>query len=215
MRRMLFEKIGRAIWMSHLDTMRLMQRAFRRAGVVLHHSQGYTPHAYVSMILPLSVGTESICEIMEYELDADIRITPEDMNAVLPEGVRVREVYESEKKAKFLTFLDVELTLEYDSETEPDAAEKLNALFHGTDLIVEKRTKRGMEETDILPMIHQILVSGQGREFKLNARISAQNPSLNPSLLTAAIERYLPQCRPDFVRYRRMEVFDENGEVFR
>lgn len=215
MRRMLFEKTGRAIWMSHLDTMRLMQRAFRRAGVVLHHSQGYTPHAYVSMILPLSVGTESICEIMEYELDADIRIAPEDMNAVLPEGVRVRDVYESDRKAKFLTFLDVELSLEYDSETEPDTAEKLNDLFHGTDLTVEKRTKRGMEETDILPMIHQILVSGQGREFKLNARISAQNPSLNPSLLTAAIERYLPQCRPDFVRYRRMEVFDENGEVFR
>ncbi|MBO2527669.1 MAG: radical SAM protein, partial [Clostridiales bacterium] len=39
---MLFEKTGTAIWMSHLDTMRLMQRAFRRAGVVLHHSQGYT-----------------------------------------------------------------------------------------------------------------------------------------------------------------------------
>ena len=35
-----FEKTGRAIWMSHLDLMRLMQRAFRRAGVVLHHSQG-------------------------------------------------------------------------------------------------------------------------------------------------------------------------------
>ena len=68
MRRMLFEKTGTAIWMSHLDTMRLMQRAFRRAGVVLHHSQGYTPHAYVSMLLPLSVGTESVCEIMEYEL---------------------------------------------------------------------------------------------------------------------------------------------------
>lgn len=215
MRRMLYEKTGRAIWMSHLDTMRLMQRAFRRAGVVLHHSQGYTPHAYVSMILPLSVGTESICEIMEYELDADIRIMPEDMNAVLPEGVRVREVYESDRKAKFLTFLDVELTLEYNSETEPDTAEKINALFHGTDLIVEKRTKRGMEETDILPMIHQLSVSGQGRELKLNARISAQNPSLNPSLLMAAIERYLPQFRPDFVRYRRMEVFDENGEVFR
>ena len=215
MRRMLFEKTGRAIWMSHLDTMRLMQRAFRRAGVVLHHSQGYTPHAYVSMILPLSVGTESICEIMEYELDADIRITPEDMNAVMPEGVFVREVYESDRKAKFLTFLDVELTLEYDSEAEPDTAEKLDALFHGTDLIVEKRTKRGMEETDILPMIHQLSVSGQGKELKLNARISAQNPSLNPSLLTAAIERYLPQCRPDFVRYRRVEVFDENGEVFR
>ena len=76
MRRMLFEKTGTAVWMSHLDTMRLMQRAFRRAGVVLHHSQGFTPHAYVSMLLPLSVGMESICEIMEYELDAALESVP-------------------------------------------------------------------------------------------------------------------------------------------
>lgn len=215
MRRMLFEKTGRAIWMSHLDTMRLMQRAFRRAGVVLHHSQGFTPHAYVSMLLPLSVGIESDCEIMEYELDADISIKPEDMNSVLPEGVRIREVYQSDRKAKFLTYLDVELTLEYDNGFLPDAAEQIHTLFHGANLVVEKRTKRGMEETDILPMIHQLTVTECDTSLKLNARISAQNPSLNPTLIAAAIERYLPQNRPDFVRYRRLEVFDETGAIFR
>ena len=122
MHRMLFEKTGRAVWMSHLDTMRLMQRAFRRAGVLLHHSQGYTPHAYVSVLLPLSVGTESVCEILEYELDEPLEITPAQMNAVLPEGVRVREFYESGRKAKELTDLLVELTLEYDGATPPAKA---------------------------------------------------------------------------------------------
>lgn len=215
MRRMLFEKTGRAVWMSHLDTMRLMQRAFRRAGVVLHHSQGFTPHAYVSMLLPLSVGTESVCEIMEYELDAEIEITPEDMNAVLPEGVRVLSVYQSDRKAKYLTELDVSLTMEYDSGIMPEAAKQIEALFHGESVIVEKRTKRGMEEADILPMIHSLSVSEQGKNLLLTARISAQNPSLNPSLIIAAIERYLPQYAPDFVRCRRVEVYDENGTVFR
>ena len=85
MHRIRFEKTGRAVWMSHLDLMRLMQRAFRRAGVVLHHSQGFTPHAYVSMLLPLSVGMESVCELMEYELDGELAVTPEALNAVLPE----------------------------------------------------------------------------------------------------------------------------------
>lgn len=215
MRRMLLEKTGRAIWMSHLDLMRLMQRAFRRAGVVLHHSQGFTPHAYVSMLLPLSVGTESVCEIMEYELDAEIAITPEDMNAVLPEGVRVSEIYESDKKAKYLTLLDISAVLEYDNGVLPEAAKQIEALFHGDSVIVEKRTKRGMEEADILPMIHSLSVSEQGKNLLLTARISAQNPSLNPSLIIAAIERYLPQYAPDFVRCRRVEVYDENGTVFR
>lgn len=215
MRRMLFEKTGRAVWMSHLDTMRLMQRAFRRAGVVLHHSQGFTPHAYVSMLLPLSVGTESVCEIMEYELDAEIEITPEDMNAVLPEGVRVLSVYQSDRKAKYLTQLDVSLRMEYDSELLPDTVEQIEALFRREELIVQKRTKRGMEETDILPMIRRLQVTREGNALLLTARICAQNPSLNPALLTAAIERYLPQYAPDFVRCRRVEVYDENGTVFR
>lgn len=215
MRRMLFEKTGTAIWMSHLDTMRLMQRAFRRAGVVLHHSQGYTPHAYVSMLLPLSVGTESVCEIMEYELDADIAISPEDMNAVLPQGVRVLCVYESDRKAKFLTELSVELTLIYDNGVPADADKRIHALLNVEELTVEKRTKRGMEETDIRPMIRKVECSVSADQIVLTAHISAQNPSLNPVLLTAAIERYMPQDKPDFVRYRRIEVFDESGELFR
>lgn len=215
MRRMLFEKTGTAIWMSHLDTMRLMQRAFRRAGVVLHHSQGYTPHAYVSMILPLSVGTESICEIMEYELDAEIAITPEDMNAVLPQGMRVLRVYESDRRAKFLTDLSVSLTMLYDNGVPDGAAERIEALLNGAELTVEKRTKRGMEETDIRPMIKKTDFAVENDRITLTALISAQNPALNPALLTAAIERYLPQDKPEFVRYRRLEVFEESGEVFR
>lgn len=215
MRRMLFEKTGTAIWMSHLDTMRLMQRAFRRAGVVLHHSQGYTPHAYVSMLLPLSVGTESVCEIMEYELDADIAITPDDMNAVLPQGVRVLAVYESDRKAKYLTELSVSLTMLYDHGVPDGAKNRIATLLNGEAIIVEKRTKRGMEEADIRSMIHKTEFAVENDRITLTARISAQNPSLNPALLTAAIERYLPQDKSDFVRYRRLEVYDENGEIFR
>ena len=215
MRRMLFEKTGTAIWMSHLDLMRLMQRAFRRAGVVLHHSQGYTPHAYVSMLMPLSVGTESVCEIMEYELDADIAITPEDMNAVLPQGVRVLRVYESDRKAKYLTDLSVSLTMLYDHGVPDGAAERIVALLNGTELRVEKRTKRGIEETDIRPMIKKTAISAEEGRIILTALISAQNPSLNPALLTVAIERYLPQDKPDFVCYCRLEVYDETGKIFR
>lgn len=215
MRRMLFEKTGTAVWMSHLDTMRLMQRAFRRAGVVLHHSQGFTPHAYVSMLLPLSVGMESICEIMEYELDAALDITPQDMNEVLPAGVRVREVYESGRKAKYLTTLQAELTMEYDGGVPEGAVVALTELFSRRELSVEKRTKRGLEETDIRPLIRKISLIEDANALHLTALVSAQNPSLNPLLLTAAIARYLPELEPDFVRCRRVEVFDENGEVFR
>ena len=213
MRRMLFAKTGKAIWMSHLDTMRLMQRAFRRAGVLLHHSQGFTPHAYVSMMLPLSVGVESVCEIMEYELDNELNITPEEMNRVLPEGVEVLAVYESSRKNKELVYLQAELRLEYD--TAVADADKIKSLLSQETLIVEKKTKRGIEETDIRPMVKAFEVSTNEQAAVIRCTVCAQNPSLNPMLLVSAIERYLPECRPDFVTCRRLELLDAQGEVFR
>ena len=39
MPRILFEKTGNAIWMSHLDLMRVFQRSFKRAGLPLTHSK--------------------------------------------------------------------------------------------------------------------------------------------------------------------------------
>lgn len=43
MNRLLFEKTGDAVYLSHLDLMRVFQRAFKRAGVMIWHSQGFSP----------------------------------------------------------------------------------------------------------------------------------------------------------------------------
>ena len=39
-----FNKEGDMIYISHLDLQQVLQRAFRRAGIDLVHSQGYNPH---------------------------------------------------------------------------------------------------------------------------------------------------------------------------
>ena len=215
MHRVLFEKTGTAVWMSHLDLMRLMQRAFRRAGVLLHHSQGYTPHPYVSMLLPLSVGMESVCEIMEYELDTDETIAPDALTQVLPVGVRVREVYESSRKARELALVRVQITLEYDDGVPAGAEREIAALLFQPQLMVEKRTKRGMEETDIRGLLQSCEITFRPDGLLLDCIVSAQNPPLNPILLVTAIERYLPALRPSFAKCRRIEMLDAAGEVFR
>ena len=68
MPRLLFEKVGRSVWISHLDLMRLFQRAFKRAGLKLKHTQGFNPRPSVSIALPLSVGVESECELLDFDL---------------------------------------------------------------------------------------------------------------------------------------------------
>ena len=57
--RLRFEKTGKAIWISHLDLMRVMQRAFLRAGCRMKYSEGFNPHPILSVCLPLSVGAAS------------------------------------------------------------------------------------------------------------------------------------------------------------
>ena len=49
----------------------------------------------------------------------------------------------------------------------------------------------------------------------LDAVLAAQNPGLNPQLLEKAIARYLPELTPDFVRVRRRQLLDADGQVFR
>lgn len=71
MLRALFQKTGNAVYISHLDLMRLFQRAFKRAGLPLTHTQGFNPRPSVSIALPLSLGVESQCELLDFELETD------------------------------------------------------------------------------------------------------------------------------------------------
>ena len=118
MHRLLFEKTGNAVYISHLDLMRLFQRAFKRGGLNLKHTQGFSPRAMVSIALPLSVGVESRCEILDYELvdqDVTFQEVRDRLNASLPAGVKVLDAYDSPRKPKDLTHLDVAIGLEYDN----------------------------------------------------------------------------------------------------
>ena len=90
MPRLLFEKRGNAVWISHLDLMRVFQRAFKRAGLPLTHTQGFNPRPSVSIALPLSVGIESGCELLDFDLDGSAMPNEEirqRLNQALP-GLR-------------------------------------------------------------------------------------------------------------------------------
>ena len=73
--RLRFKKTGRAVYISHLDLMQTMQRAFSRAGYELKYSEGFNPHPQISIALPLSVGTASLCELMDFKLRDEAEIS--------------------------------------------------------------------------------------------------------------------------------------------
>lgn len=219
MARLLFEKTGAAVWISHLDLMRLFQRAFKRAGLPLKHTQGYNPRPSVSIALPLSVGVESVCELLDFELDGDLPSMDEikaRLNRSLVEGVNVLSVYHDGKKIRDLSLLHCRVNLEYDKEIGQKAVEDIRTLFSSPSLLLAKKSKNGPVEQDIIPMIRRFDVyTVSDQEIVIDAVICCQNPSLNPMQLAAAVEKYLPEHRPDHSVCCRVEIMDNNENVFR
>ena len=219
MPRALFEKTGNAVWISHLDLMRVFQRAFKRADLLLTHTQGFNPRPSVSIALPLSVGIESRCELLDFDLDGQ-KVSNEEiqkrLNENLVSGVRILSVYDDFSKIKNLAYLDCVLTLEYDNGIPEGCEAQLMELFGREEVIVEKRTKNGPKQENIIPLIKNIEICRENdNEILIKARICCQNPALNPMQMAAAIELYLPEMKPDFVKSRRVEVYDTNESVFR
>lgn len=219
MLRLLFSKTGNAIWISHLDTMRLFQRAFKRSGLHLKHTQGFNPRPSVSIALPLSVGVESFCELLDFELE-DTEFTcldiTEKLNHCLIDGVRVLEVYENGTNLKHLRYLQCEIDLDYDQGIPDLAPDAICELFKKSELWMDKKSKNGITSQNIIPMVHSLKVSILNEHtLRMNAVICCQEPSLNPSQLSAAVVKYLPEYTPDCVRCRRCELFDFDKKIFR
>lgn len=218
MPRALFEKTGNAVWISHLDLMRVFQRAFKRAGLPLTHTQGYNPRPSVSIALPLSVGVESGCELLDFDLDG-MDVSCEEicsrLNQALVEGVRVLKVYEDGAKIKHLALLRSVLTLEYDGGVPAGAVAVIEELLSRPSLTVQKKGKNGVVEQDIISMIRSFCVTEEGGEVMIELLACCQNPTLNPMQVAAAIGLYLPELAPNHVRCRRVEVYDTNEKVFR
>ena len=215
--RLRFSKTGRAVYISHLDLMRTMQRAFLRAGMSLKYSEGFNPHAQISFALPLSVGTASNCDIMDFRLNGYMELSeiPYRLNRALPEGITALEVYEWESKFKNIKWLDVEGIFEYDQRDPSDMLPELMDFFVRDSIVIKKKSKSGTNDFDIAPCLRSIAFDAEDRSVKLKALISAQEPTLNPELLPSALEQLAPQLKPDFASFTRVQIYDSEMNIFR
>jgi len=217
--RLRFQKEGRAIYLSHLDLMHTMQRAFVRANIKIRHTEGFNPHPYISVALPLSVGVESKAELLDFELadDTPLDSLPMLLTAKMPQGIIVQEAYEAQSKVKDISWLRLTAALEYDTQEDAaDVAAKLTALFAQKEIKVKKRTKKKEEaEIDIAPLIRELTFTPAPRKITVEALVAAQNPPLSPSLLLAAIEQHTAEFTPDFAAFTRLELYDKNMRIFR
>ncbi|HSB37122.1 MAG TPA: TIGR03936 family radical SAM-associated protein, partial [Thermoanaerobaculia bacterium] len=88
--RVSFEKLGDARYLSHRNVMDALERAFRAARAPIRYTEGYNPHARMSMGPALPLGLESKHELFDVDtLDALTVDHLSALNARLPGGIRI------------------------------------------------------------------------------------------------------------------------------
>ena len=109
--RLKFEKNEDSAYISHLDLMNTLQRSLVRAKLPVRYTEGFNPHIYLSILVPLSTGYQSQCELADFDLTTDT--LPEDLahrlNGVLPHGLRVLEVGQASRPVNQIAFCGYEV----------------------------------------------------------------------------------------------------------
>ena len=152
-------KWGRQVFVGHLDTIRQVMRALRRAGLDIYYTQGFNPKPKLSSAPPLPLGTAAMADPIEVYLvhpptAAEIlerlnRAVPEDMAFVRAE-ILPREGRSLSKRlidARFIALLNA------DRDTVLSGRDRvLNA-----GAIIVSRTRKGhVSEVDVRPYIREI-----------------------------------------------------------
>ena len=104
---------------------------------------------------------------------------------------------------------------EYDARDTVEMSAALTDFYARDSIVITKKTKRGVGESDIRPAIRDIAFTAGEGEVRLHAVISAQEPTLNPALLADALRQLQPDIAPDFERFARIENYLADMTVFR
>jgi radical SAM-linked protein len=152
-------------FISHLDLMRLWQRALHRAGVALAYSEGYTPHPRISLAAPLALGVTSAAELMDVYCTK--WVSPHVFNSVvgkeLPPGIQILQVH---TVALPLPSLQAQVRYaEYrvqvkTPEAAPAVAEAISGLLSLEHLPWQHQRDTGPRSYDLRPLIDDLSLLG-------------------------------------------------------
>ncbi len=216
--RLRFAKEGRLKYISHLDINRAMSRALKRAQIPLWYTEGFNPHPYMSFSLPLSLGVESLCESVDLRITGDIGNDEikKRMNSVLPDGLRIIDVYDDFRDCSEIVYSDY--VYKFLFEDNEAALEKIKAVLNCDEIFALKKAKKGrkkvLKETNIKPFIDKFSISIRNDYIVLNIRLLAgTEKNLNPSLLFDTIIRLIDT---DFQwkSISRIALLDKNYKEF-
>ncbi len=215
-----FHKIDGARHISHLDLMRAVQRALRRAGLPVRYSKGFNPHMVLSFASALSLGFTSVGEVMDVAMEEEVSLEEFEcaMGRELPPALALVEAHAVPDGYPGL--MGLVRSVDYRVALAGPASlgeEALYARFQEafkTPLEVEKKSKAGPKRIDVRSQVLRFEPAGaEGGAPAFFLRCSAaKEGTLNPRTLFDALRA---ACALDFeADYCRLALWaDEEGRV--
>ena len=212
-----FEKTGRARFISHLDLVRTMQRAMKRSKIPVWYTQGFNPRIYLNFPLALSLGVESSVEIMDFEIIEKVPYDKlcDDINKVLPEGIRFLSMASPVCKNKDVAFAEYEIEFYADGISGKDMNDALDSVMQMEKIEFEKHSKsKGIILVDIKPHIDIKSRDYSDECLKIQLRLPAgMDLNLNSNIFTDAFSKY-SGIEFNRVSVKRTKILKKNGTVF-
>jgi len=159
--RVQFAKQGYASFLSHLDILRIFERAFRRAQIKIAYSEGFNPRPKISFAQPLALGIQSVAEFFDVEVKG--RLTSEmieQLNAFLPQGLKIVKAHPIfEKVASLSESIDLteyEIIILEPVTSFASLDRKLRKLRRTNSIMMEKRVKGQVKQINARPFVEDI-----------------------------------------------------------
>ncbi len=179
--------MSRAKYISHLDITRCMQRAIKRAEIPVWYTEGFNPHIYMTFALPLSLGYESECEVMDIRLIEDMPLSEvmERLNKSLPPDITVTDIKEQVNKPDAIVSALYKVVLSADNIDGESLLRDFGEFMLCDKIEVEKKTKKGIKTIDIKPDCEIIKIYAGKNSIVMRIKTAAGiEKNINPSLLT-------------------------------
>jgi len=204
--RIRFHKKGKVRFTSHRDVARIWERAFRRTGIAVAYSQGFSPRQKLSFGLALSTGHESEAEFLDVDVVDDRYSDPavwegdgdtypatevaEALSAALPVGMDVVAVAPIEKGDSLQqAVVACTWSMDVDDIDRADAEAWVANVLSRAEIVVERERKGKPVIEDLRPHVHALDVTGTTETgVRLTADLGTQPRALRPTELLTAVD---------------------------
>lgn len=217
--RLFYSKTGSAKYISHLDTMRTFQRAFRRCkDLDFWYTEGFNPHLYLTFALPLSLGYESSVETVDFRLSSHIlnKEIVDKINKVLPSGFKAYKAAKPVMNAKVIRFADYNISFTAEGIDPEEVLAQWYRCFTRESVTVKKATKRGVEDVNLKEgeKVRLSKLKLFENRFCFKARlVSGVEFNINPGLVLQAFKEF-SEIVPEDIEVKRVAVYNGKMEEF-